>query len=87
MHIKPKGNFFKPLFNCTSTMAVTKIYIILILSASVYSSPVSSDIEETTDFEDDPFGYVQDTVAEFIDSFLEQDNFQVNPYTKSRLFY
>lgn len=68
-------------------MAVTKIYIILILSASVYSSPVSSDKEETTDFEDDPFGYVQDTVAEFIDSFLEQDNFQVNPYTKSRLFY
>nr|XP_023027129.1 uncharacterized protein LOC111515126 [Leptinotarsa decemlineata] len=57
---------------------------LLCIIGSVCASPakVSYREEKSIDFEDDPFGYLQDQFASFLNSILEKDNFQVSEDTE-----
>ncbi|KAG5893950.1 hypothetical protein JTB14_009697 [Gonioctena quinquepunctata] len=60
-------------------MAIFRTFLVLGLLGLACASPVTSYREgKSTEFEDDPFGYLQDQFAAFFNSFLEKDNFQVS---------
>ncbi|XP_057652282.1 uncharacterized protein LOC130891503 [Diorhabda carinulata] len=53
-----------------------KVCFVLVLVSSTWASPIASK-EKASDFEDDPIGYVQDSIADFFDNIFSQDNVQV----------
>ncbi|CAG9817455.1 unnamed protein product [Phaedon cochleariae] len=71
--LRPDGPF--------GTMTMLKICLGICLVALVCGLPVEESSyaeEKSTDFEDDPLGYLQEKLMSFFDGFLEKDHVQVS---------